>query len=85
MAAGQALYEAAADAPIANPLHAIAAQKLRSAQVLLEQQYPAGVMDLLAAALIAKTATEATVYRQTLCLAACLRPNKPPRYCASPP
>lgn len=39
-----------------NPLLALAEQKLRSAQVLLEQQCSAGVMDLLAAALLSKLA-----------------------------
>jgi superfamily II DNA or RNA helicase len=42
--------------PKENPLHGLAAQKLRSAQVLLEQQCSAGVMDLLASALLLKVA-----------------------------
>ena len=39
-----------------NPLHDLARQKLRSADVLLEQQCTAGVMDLLASALLMKLA-----------------------------
>lgn len=39
-----------------NPLLALAEQKLRSAQVLLEQQCYAGVVDLLAAVLLSKLA-----------------------------
>jgi len=39
-----------------NPLHAIAEQKLHSAQVLLSQQCTAGVMDLLASAALSKVA-----------------------------
>ncbi|WNV05939.1 DEAD/DEAH box helicase [Candidatus Methylospira mobilis] len=39
-----------------NPLLTVSAQKLRSAQVLMEQQCSAGVMDLLASALLLKVA-----------------------------
>lgn len=39
-----------------SPLHDLARQKLRSAEVLLEQQCTAGVMDLLASALLLKLA-----------------------------
>lgn len=42
--------------PQQNPLHELAAQKLHSAEVLLEQQCMAGVMDLLASALLSKLA-----------------------------
>lgn len=42
--------------PMENPLHDLARQKLHSAQVLLEQQCTAGVMDLLASALLLKLA-----------------------------
>jgi hypothetical protein len=42
--------------PTENPLHDLARQKLHSAQVLLEQQCTAGVMDLLASALLMKLA-----------------------------
>ena len=45
-----------AAAPEDNPLHGLSAQKLRSAEVLLEQQCSAGVMDLLASALLLKVA-----------------------------
>ncbi|MBS1213699.1 MAG: helicase [Proteobacteria bacterium] len=45
-----------AAAPEVNPLHNLSAQKLRSAEVLLEQQCSAGVMDLLASALLLKVA-----------------------------
>lgn len=56
-------FEAAA-APVAiHPLHAAAGQKLRSAQVLLAQQCAAGVMDLLASALLAKAAALAGLDR----------------------
>ena len=49
------LFEAnVADQPATNPLHELAQQKLRSAEVLLQQQCTAGVMDLLASALLLK-------------------------------
>lgn len=41
---------------VENPLHNMAAQKLHSAQVLFEQQCTAGVMELLASALLCKIA-----------------------------
>ena len=56
LAESNTVFEAAAEPAPVNPLHEVAAQKLRSAQVLLEQQCTAGVMDLLAAALLTKTA-----------------------------
>lgn len=46
------VFEVAAESAQVNPLHELAAQTLRSAQVLLEQQCAAGVMDLLASALL---------------------------------
>ncbi|MBS4050730.1 MAG: DEAD/DEAH box helicase [Methylomonas sp.] len=51
------LFEAVkVDQPEQNLLHELARQKLRSADVLLEQQCTAGVMDLLASALLMKLA-----------------------------
>lgn len=53
----RSLFEAnASEQPKANPLHELAAQKWHSAHVLLEQQCMAGVMDLLASALLSKLA-----------------------------
>ncbi|MDD1620211.1 MAG: helicase, partial [Methylococcaceae bacterium] len=45
-----------AEQPKENPLQLAAEQKLRSAQILLDQQCTAGVMDLLASALLLKVA-----------------------------
>lgn len=45
--------------PTVNPLFAVAKAKLRSAEMLLEQQLSAGVMDLLAASLLAVAAAKA--------------------------
>lgn len=56
LAESSTVFEAAAEPAPANPLHETAAQKLRSARVLLEQQCTAGVMDLLASALLDKVA-----------------------------
>lgn len=56
LAESRTLFEATekADQPEQNPLHDLARQKLRSAEVLLEQQCTAGVMDLLASAVLMK-------------------------------
>ncbi|MCQ8102837.1 SNF2-related protein [Methylomonas sp. SURF-2] len=56
LAETRSVFEAAAEPMAENPLHELARQKLRSAEVLLEQQCPAGVMELLASALLTKLA-----------------------------
>lgn len=57
LAETRTLFEAAeSEQPQQNPLHEQAVQKLRSAEVLLEQQCTVGVMDLLASALLLKLA-----------------------------
>ncbi|MCK9605241.1 MAG: DEAD/DEAH box helicase [Methylomonas sp.] len=57
LAESRILFEASENSqPAQNPLHDLAGQKLHSAQVLLEQQCTAGVMDLLASALLMKLA-----------------------------
>jgi superfamily II DNA or RNA helicase len=57
LAETRTLFEPAEpEVPKENPLHALAAEKLRSAEVLLQQQCTAGVMDLLASALLLKIA-----------------------------
>ncbi|OAI10117.1 helicase [Methylomonas koyamae] len=56
LAETRTVFEAAAESAPVNPLHEMAAQKLRSARVLLEQQCTAGVMELLASALLDKVA-----------------------------
>jgi superfamily II DNA or RNA helicase len=58
LAETRSLFEASEiiDQPAQNPLHDLAGQKLHSAQVLLEQQCTAGVMDLLASALMMRLA-----------------------------
>jgi hypothetical protein len=57
LAESRILFEASENGqPEQNPLHDLAKQKLRSAEVLLEQQCTAGVMDLLASALLIKLA-----------------------------
>ncbi|CAD6878113.1 hypothetical protein [Methylomonas albis] len=63
LAEARQIFESAADPAPVNPLHETAAQKLRSAQVLLEQQCMAGVMDLLASALLDKVAALAGMDR----------------------
>ncbi len=59
LAESRTVFETAAESAPVNPLHEVAVQKLRSAQVLLEQQCTAGVMDLLASALLSKVSTMA--------------------------
>ena len=44
---------------ILNPLHKVAEAKLKSAEILLEQQVSGGVMDLLASAMVSKAAATA--------------------------
>lgn len=58
LAESKTVFEPSVDPqqPTQNPLHELATQKLRSARVLLEQQCHAGVVDLLASALLLKLA-----------------------------
>ncbi len=57
LAEARTLFEPAQpEVPRENPLHAVAGDKLRSAEVLLQQGCTAGVMDLLASALLLKFA-----------------------------
>lgn len=57
LAESKTVFEPSADEEARqNPLHELAGQKLRSAQVLVEQRCFAGVMDLLASALLLKLA-----------------------------
>ncbi|MEC4748769.1 SNF2-related protein [Methylomicrobium sp. Wu6] len=57
VAESRLVYESAAnDQPTANPLLKSAEAKLRSAEILLEQQATAGVMDLLASSMLATAA-----------------------------
>jgi hypothetical protein len=57
LAEAETIFETAVtEQPQVNPLSVLAAQKLHSVEVLLEQQCLAGVMDLLASALLMKLA-----------------------------